>query len=64
MLLADRARRLLEIYGWRFLAMIAVSQFVLRGFVFAYLNAALGYIFRAYAVDSATLQVYKSGRRI
>ena len=53
-------KNLTRCYGWRLCVMLMLAQWVLKGFMFAYLASSLDFVFRYYQVSGPRIQIYKA----
>eukprot|EP00392_Amoebophrya_sp_AT5.2_P005391 g5400.t1 len=53
-------RMLVGVYGWRLIAILVLSQHLLKGFVFSYLATSFDFVLKFYQVSGPRIQIYKA----
>jgi len=55
-----KLRQLREAYGWKFLAMLACSQWLVKGMVWGFSLTTMDFLLRDYSVPGPKIQVYRT----
>ncbi|CAD7948131.1 unnamed protein product [Amoebophrya sp. A25] len=51
---------LIDAYGWKLIAMLVLTQHIVKGFVFSYLATSLDFVLKFYQVPGPRIQIYKA----